>query len=266
MLACFVSCRYYADMKDITVGVYGMGRFGSFWAKLLSDSGLRVAGYNRSSRPFPDGVRHAEEDEVLACDAFFYCVAISSFDEVLDRTASRIGSQTLVFDTCSVKLRPMRSMKEKLPESCEYIGTHPMFGPDSAINGVEGLPLVFSPGRCRPERARRWADHFTAMGLRVIEATAEEHDREAAYTQGVTHVVGRILGELDLSESIIATSGYKRLLQVREQTCNDPLQLFMDLQHYNPYTHPMRVELTAALENIMTLFAQADLPDSGGQG
>jgi prephenate dehydrogenase len=266
MLACFVSCRYYADMKDITVGVYGMGRFGSFWAKLLSDSGLRVAGYNRSSRPFPDGVRRAEEDEVLACDAFFYCVAISSFDEVLDRTASRIGSQTLVFDTCSVKLRPMRSMKEKLPESCEYIGTHPMFGPDSAINGVEGLPLVFSPGRCRPERARRWADHFTAMGLRVIEATAEEHDREAAYTQGVTHVVGRILGELDLSESIIATSGYKRLLQVREQTCNDPLQLFMDLQHYNPYTHPMRVELTAALENIMTLFAQADLPDSGGQG
>ncbi len=28
---------------------------------------------------------------------------------------------------------------------------------------------------------------------------------------------------------------------VVEQTCNDPLQLFADLQRYNPYTKQMRM-------------------------
>jgi prephenate dehydrogenase len=247
-------------MRDKTVGIYGMGRFGSFWAETLLKSGLQVVAFNRSPRNYPEGIIRGSEKDVLNCDALFFCVAISALEPLLREKGSLIGDGTLVFDTCSVKIVPMESMEKHLPRSISYIGTHPMFGPDSGRNGVAGLPLVFCPGRVDKQRASLWLDHFSSMGLKVLEISAEKHDQEAAYTQGITHFVGRILGELSLSESEIATSGYRRLLQVREQTCNDPLQLFMDLQHYNPYTHAMRLELASALEKTMALLAKADTP------
>lgn len=244
----------------MNVGVYGMGRFGAFWAKTLAEAGMDVMGWNRSDRPFPEGVSRGSREAVLQRDVLFFCVAISSFEAVLKETASGIGRNTLVFDTCSVKVHPMKAMERILPPTCSYIGCHPMFGPDSGASGIEALPIVLSSGRCDSHLFSAWSERFSRMGLTVIETSAEQHDREAAYTQGITHVVGRVLGELDLAESAIATRGYRRLLQVREQTCNDPLQLFMDLQHYNPYTHPMRMELSKALDAIMKLLAQADEP------
>jgi prephenate dehydrogenase len=81
----------------------------------------------------------------------------------------------------------------------------------------------------------------------VIEMTPDEHDHQAAYTQGVTHFVGRVLQRLDLKECRIGTLGYHKLLEIVEQTCNDPLQLFHDLQRYNSYTGEMR---NAVLESF----------------
>ena len=79
---------------------------------------------------------------------------------------------------------------------------------------------------------------------------AEEHDREAAFTQGVTHYVGRVLAEMSLRESGIGPLGYQRLLSIVEQTCNDPWQLFADLQRFNPHTVEMRARLVAAFRRV----------------
>ena len=79
----------------------------------------------------------------------------------------------------------------------------------------------------------------------------DEHDRRAAYTQGVTHLVGRILADLGLESSPIATLGYRRLLEIVEQTCHDSWQLFLDLQRYNPYTAEMRHKLRGSIEGVM---------------
>ena len=94
--------------------------------------------------------------------------------------------------------------------------------------------------------------------MRVIEITADVHDRDAAFTQGITHFIGRVLNELQLEDSEISTMGYKSLLTIVEQTCNDPFQLFMDLQHYNPYTHDMRQKLNESLRKTMAMLADAD--------
>ena len=80
--------------------------------------------------------------------------------------------------------------------------------------------------------------------------TADDHDRDAAFSQGVTHFIGRVLKEMDLEEKEIATKGYISLLEIVEQTCHDPLQLFYDLQRFNPYTRDMRHSLRLALENV----------------
>ncbi len=240
------------------IGVYGLGRFGFFWSELLAEK-FDVLGYNRSLLPdIPKKVSIVDENQILQSDILFLCVSISSLENVLESIASRLKPGCLVFDTSSVKVYPVKLMKAILPDTVDIIATHPMFGPDSGKNGVKSLPVVFIPVRDRLGYAEKWRQIFIDFGMRVIEITAEEHDRDAALTQGVTHFIGRVLNELNLKDSEIATVGYKSLLSIVEQTCNDPLQLFMDLQHYNPYTHKMRQDLNDSLKKTMNMLSDAD--------
>lgn len=236
------------------IGVYGLGRFGAFWASQLARYFSVVAWSRDSSRPVPAGVKRVSEDEVLQADALVLCVAISAMEEVLDHIAGRIGENTLVMDTCSVKVHPARSMERLLPVDTPILATHPMFGPDSGKKGLQGLPLVFAPVRMPGELIDFWRQSFKSMGLNVVEMTPEQHDREASYTQGITHFIGRVLGELNLESSEIATVGYRDLLDIVRQTCNDPWRLFIDLQKYNPYTGNMRRDLHEAITVMLEKF------------
>ncbi len=240
------------------IGVYGLGRFGFFWSELLAKK-YDVSGYNRSSLlNLPKDVSIVDEDQILQSDVLFLCVSISALENVLLSIASRLKPGCLVFDTSSVKVYPVRLMKTILPDTVDIIATHPMFGPDSGKHGVKDLPVVFVPVRDGIGNSEKWKQIFLDFGMKVIEITADEHDRDAALTQGVTHFIGRVLNELNLKTSEIATVGYKNLLSIVEQTCNDPLQLFMDLQHYNPYTHTMRQDLNNSLKKTMKMLSDAD--------
>jgi len=233
------------------IGVYGLGRFGYMWAGLLARR-FDVRAHSRdSTREVPDGVRRVSAHELAEVDVLFLCVAISAMDEVCRWLGGSVGRGTLVMDTCSVKVYPSRVMDEHLPPGVDILATHPMFGPDSASNGVEGLPLVLCPVRVGDARIAEWTGVFTDMGLCVHCMSPEEHDREAAFTQGITHFVGRILADMELRESRIATVGYESLLQIIEQTCNDSWQLFLDLQHHNPYTSQMREQLRRSIDKML---------------
>jgi prephenate dehydrogenase len=243
----------------MVVGVYGLGRFGAFWAECLSKR-FEVKGYSRSTnRAVPPGVHRVGEDEILGCDALFLCVAISAMEEVLGRISHKITNHIVIFDTCSVKMRPIELMMTILPEHAQIIGTHPMFGPDSGKDDIRGLPLCFCPVRVEKPVSDEWKEVFRSMGLRIHELSAEEHDREAAYTQGITHFVGRVLGSLKLAPSEISTVGYTKLLEIVEQTCNDPYQLFLDLQRFNPFTDEMRNRLGEALEDVLDALESPNL-------
>ncbi len=246
------------------IGVYGLGRFGSFWAGLLAGS-HQVRGYSRDPRrETPPGVRRVGEEELLAMPVVFLCVAISAMEEVLSGMRHRIRPGTLVIDTCSVKTHPVSLMTRLLPDSVSVLGTHPMFGPDSARNGAQGLPLIMCPARIAARETERWRAFFAGMGLRVTVMTPDEHDREAAFTQGVAHYIGRVLSDFGVQRSPIGTVGFNKLLEIVEQTCNDPWQLFLDLQRYNPHTKEMRARLARSLESVMSAIDEPAAPPPAG--
>jgi prephenate dehydrogenase len=235
----------------VTLGVYGLGRFGTLWSELLSREFRVIACSRDSSHAPPAGVVRGTEADVAAADAVFLCVAISAMEEVCARLAPLLGPGTAVLDTCSVKLFPARVMEKAFPAPTPIVATHPMFGPDSVRQGLQGLPLVLCPVRADPPLLDSWRAVFSGMGLSVLVMSPEEHDRRAAYTQGITHFVGRILADMNLTPSPVATLGYRRLLEIIEQTCNDSWQLFYDLQRYNPYTTEMRARLKESIERIL---------------
>jgi len=242
----------------MTVGVYGLGRFGTYWAGLLAKKFDRVIGCSRRVKEnLPPGVEQVSEEEVLSADTLFLCVSISSFEQVLRSLAPRLKEGTTLFDTCSVKVYPAGVMRRLLPEGVESIASHPMFGPDSGKDGVDDLPMVLYPISVKDSVFSYWKELFRDYGMQVIEMTPDEHDHQAAYTQGVTHFIGRVLENLKLEKSSIGTVGYHNLLEIVEQTCNDPMQLFYDLQRYNPYTGEMR---TAVLDSFQKTLAMLE-PD-----
>ena len=86
------------------VGVFGLGRFGRFWAEQLALN-FPVVAYNRSKRDIElNGVDIVEFEHLLTCDVIFICTAISSLREVLMRIAPSIRKDALIIDTCSVKV------------------------------------------------------------------------------------------------------------------------------------------------------------------
>ena len=244
------------------IGVYGLGRFGSFWASMLARhpfKDARVVAYSRSSHNLPFGVNKVSEDEVLQSDILFFCVAISSFEDVLESVSGRIKKGCIVMDTCSVKTYPAAWMEKHLSgQGLSLIATHPMFGPDSAKNGIRGLPIVMCRLEECDDRIDLVKDYFTSIGLQVLEMTPRHHDREAAYSQGVTHFVGRTLHELGMCPTPIATQGYRSLMTIVEQTCNDPITLFYDLQRFNPYAKEMRLSLQVAIEKVLNTLAEQE--------
>jgi len=230
--------------------VVGLGRFGYFWAEFLKGFGPLWA-YNRSSeKPTPPGVLRIEKEQLREVDTLFLCVSISALEKVLLDIRDFLKPGVVVIDTCSVKVHPVQVMKKVLGEDAALVATHPMFGPDSGKNGVQGLPLVISPVQNAQKAFDLWKKRFEDSGLKVLVMAPEEHDRIGAYTQGVTHFVGRLLDRLGLVPEAMATTGYNALLEIIRQTCNDPFQLFLDLQKFNPYTVNMREDLKMAFEAL----------------
>jgi prephenate dehydrogenase len=237
------------------ISVYGYGRFGKLWADILSED-FTVKVYSRrglKKEEVSKGMIISTIEDLFDCDAMFFCVAISSLEQLLIDSGKYFRKNKVYFDTCSVKVFPARWMTKHIPDGCQIIATHPMFGPDSYKNSSEKLPMVMCNTRSQQSEFEWWKNYFSGKSMRVEEMTAEEHDKMVAYSQGITHYIGRVLADLNLQSTRINTMGYEKLLEIIQQTCNDNWQLFLDLQRFNPYTKNMREDLHNSLEKIYSI-------------
>ncbi len=229
--------------KSKTVGIIGMGRFGSFWAEFLSKD-FEVLGFSRTLSEHPFCTLRPLK-EVCATHTVFLTVPMRSMPETLEKIAALIAPQTIVADTCSVKVLPARWMLEKLNSSTKILATHPMFGPESAKFSLKGLPIVLSPVRLDEGDFSFWKAFFANKALSVIEMSPEEHDREAAKTQALTHMVGRVLSRIGVRDSEIGTLWYQRLVSICRQVDKDSEELFSDMQRLNPFAEQVRKDFEA---------------------
>jgi len=241
------------------VGILGLGRFGAFWATVLSPT-YTVYGYNRSVPAQPNCALVSLE-ELCKLPVIFICVPMRTVPEMLAKIAPLLAPGTLVVDTCSVKMEPVRWMREILPEHVNILATHPMFGPESAKEGLTGLPLMMHPVKMPQSQYDEWAQFFRAHGLMVVEMTPEEHDRQAAMSQALTHMIGRTLNTMGIEETPIGTLWYRKLLAIAKQVGRDSPELFDDMQTLNPYAASMRKDFESAWRKVC-----ADLTDSVHHG
>ena len=94
---------------------------------------------------------------------------------------------------------------------------------------------------------------------------AEQHDREAAETQFITHAVGRTLAlGLDLPASRIATSSYVRLRELVRlhftDTNADSDALFTGLYRHNRFAAPQLARLRLSFDAISGMLEGCTTP------
>lgn len=260
------------------IGVFGYGRFGRFLCEELkraTSGGIPIKVYDpiatRGAAAAPTFAQtwsgagagekaRTEFDFVPAAEAargaiVILAVPISELKAALLSAAPFMAPGALIMDTCSVKVKPVEWMKLLLPAHVEILGTHPLFGPDSAAanRGIQGLKVVLCPVRITPEHVTRIRSLLESAGLRVIEAPPEAHDRAMAETQALFHLIARAVAALPpaaASSREIVTPGPERLFEDLKILQNDTLQLFEDLQRENPFAREIRKRFIEQLNQI----------------
>ncbi|UCF93681.1 MAG: prephenate dehydrogenase/arogenate dehydrogenase family protein [Desulfobacterales bacterium] len=234
------------------IGVIGFGRFGKLMTEHLARD-FEVLVYDvgdKSAAIHQTGARAASLAEVCRQDIVILPVPISHLKDLLQTISPLLKKEALVVDVCSVKEYPVRWMTALLPDSVSILATHPMFGPDSAAESLDGSKIVLCKERIHPELYRKIKSYLASKGLIVIEATPREHDRQIAVSLALTHFIGRALSTFGATALEMDTEGYKRLLHILEVVENDTWQLFVDMHRYNPYARDQRKVFMDAVRKI----------------
>lgn len=240
----------------VEIGILGLGRFGRFAANLLKRD-FAVCAYDPSRGRAPAGIRRGSLAEAAGKPVVLLCVPISAMEAICRQIAVLLVPGQLVIDTCSVKEKPLEIMMGFLPKEVEVLGTHPLFGPDSAKAGIRGQRIALCQGRCR--RIGKIKKYLQGLGLRVIVTSAACHDREMAGTQALFHFLARGVAGLGIKPGALTTPGPAKLFHDFEDVQNDSLQLFRDLERGNRFAGPVRRRVIRNLCRI-----EADLARSPG--
>jgi prephenate dehydrogenase len=91
---------------------------------------------------------------------------------------------SVMIDVTSIKEEPSNTMKEVLPETVEYIPTHPVFGPRTTE--LDNQVIVLTADK-KGKWYERVYNYLAGKNMRIIETTPEKHDFMMSIVQVLTH-------------------------------------------------------------------------------
>ena len=156
--------QHIPTARPLNIGIIGFGRFGQFIAKSFAKYG-HVIGTSRSDYtqlaeeigvsyiPLSDLQSFVVEEDL---DVIVIATSIVSFEDTVKDLVPHLkqrmdvkgkDSCPLIVDVASVKEHPRSILLDTLPQECDILCTHPMFGPDSAKDGWHGQTFVYEKTR-----------------------------------------------------------------------------------------------------------------------
>ncbi|MFX1252303.1 MAG: prephenate dehydrogenase/arogenate dehydrogenase family protein [Promethearchaeota archaeon] len=237
-------------VKNESLGIIGFGRFGMLAARYLkSYFDVFVSDISdKKAQAEEIGVSFVDIKECAKKNIVLLCVPISQLKNILIEINPFLKEGSLLLDVCSVKEKPVNSIKKIIPKYCECIGTHPLFGPDTIESGLEGKKIVLCP--IRTKKLEKVVTFLQKLGLEVIISTPEEHDEQMARSLALIHLLGRALLNIGVERNNMATPTHERLMELVDIVRNDPNQLFLDMQTKNRFAANTRKALIKQLVEI----------------
>ncbi|MEL0438842.1 prephenate dehydrogenase [Phycobacter sp. K97] len=230
---------YFPHIQSI--GLFGFGAFGQLIARHLA---LHVpmivhdpAQHDR--HPLPPNLQWGSLEDTATCPLVILAVPVHSMPALCTAIRAHLKPGSIVHDVGSVKLEPCRIMSDRLPPHVDLVGTHPLFGPQSAGGGIAGHKIALCNVRGRSHLPLA-AFLRKALGLQIILTTAEQHDRELATVQGLTHLIARVLADMSPLPARMTTTSFERMMEAARMVQNDPPGVFAAIAQANPFAAEVR--------------------------
>lgn len=190
---------YTGDRKDMKkIAVVGLGIIGGSICGALTKAGYCVDGFARRAETIDfalqAGYIRAKGEDLAEYDVVFIAVPPKATMEYLGKGRFKDGA--LVMDICGVKSSLEKLVYSK-PRNYRYVGTHPMAGKEtSGISSASpdlfknaNLIITHSP-QTDANDVKEAKEYAAAMGFgKIVECTAEEHDKKIALTSQLAHIV-----------------------------------------------------------------------------
>lgn len=235
-----------------SLGIIGVGAFGEFMLKHVTPHfKTRIFDRQRdlSGVSSAYNVEALSLKEVAASDIVVLATPVRQFRDVATAIANVLRKGQLVIEVGSVKSLPAETLLGTLPADVDIVGLHPLFGPQSGKDGIAGLNITVcnvrgERGACVEEFLRE------RLKLRTIITTPEQHDRELAYVQGLTHLIGKVFVAMELKDFAQTTRAYDLLRQMVEIVRYDSDELFRTIERDNPFAATAKAEFFTAVNEL----------------
>lgn len=180
------------------IAVIGLGIIGGSICASLSKAGYKIDGTDLDEKAVDYALRlgyiQAKAMEISAYDVVFIAIPPKATLAVLDNASFKDGA--LVSDICGVKAEAEQVVYAK-ERNYRYVGIHPMAGKETS--GIESAsPDLFNNANlvitlCENTSSKALTQlkkYAKAMRFgRIVECSAEEHDRKIALTSQLAHIV-----------------------------------------------------------------------------
>jgi len=221
------------------LGLIGFGAFGRLTARHLA-TWFDILAHDPTAADGEGVATLVSLEEAAACPTVVLAVPVEALEATLEAIRPHLSSDALVIDVGSVKVKPARLMAEALPEGVRIVGTHPLFGPQSARDGVAGLRIAVCEVRGQRDARRVAAFCRKMLKLNVFQVSPEDHDREAATVQGLTHLIARVLLAMEPLPTRMTTASFERLMQAVDMVRHDSPAVFRAIERDNPFAAEVR--------------------------
>ena len=233
------------------IGLIGLGAFGRLMLKHLQPH-FDICAYDPSDEAVAygraQGIAMLPCEEVAKADIVVLGPPVIRMKEAVLAIKDHLQAGALVLDVGSVKHNLAKLFEEELPSNVDIVCTHPLFGPQSGKHGIEGLKIAVCPVRGQERADKVIAFLRDVLKLEVVVTTPEAHDREMALVMGLTHMVAKVLLEMEPLPRSMTTKSYERLMEAVDMLRYDSMELFLAIERDNPFSHDVR----------KTFFAKAD--------
>lgn len=235
------------------VGFVGFGPMGQLMASRMFE-GAEIEFVDPGMQGAPDGFEATQQDNpfnfaygdvdaaVLTVparamrDAAYEIVRVPQTSVHWPKDIRDDFNAPLVVEPCSVKMFPQAVIETIDPHYPELLHCHPLFGPQSAADSVEGKTLVVT--KKVGEKADRLLDCWDKLGLDIIEMSAEDHDRMMVKIHIIPFALGRIANKLGLHElagSRFEATYFKAAVALAELDKKQSEELFRTIMEFNPF-------------------------------
>jgi len=224
------------------IGIIGFGAFGRLMAqylKLYFELSVHDPAQPQGAGATLDGIALTGAPEAAACAFVILATPVSRLEEAIRTISPHLPHGAVVLDVGSVKVVPAEIMRRTLPDHVEIVATHPLFGPQSAAGGIAGLKIAVCPIR-GGSGTRVAAFLRRVLRLNVIMTTPEAHDREAAMVQGLTHLIAKVLVEMEPLPTRMTTRSFELLMKSVGMVRDDAPEVFQAIERANPYSYEVR--------------------------